>query len=1069
VCENKVLLYDLLSRKVSELPKVSLEGKSATCVSFLFLGGQALPSKGSWVMQTPVLAFGCSDGIVRLIELGSNRLVMRLVSTHKSSIQCISTLAVRGCHWEQVVVGHSYGSLASWEPFSRNSVGGDMHCKADVKAHDKEVVGLVLACVQEAAEQGSRQLVTAGIDNRLMSWDPVTLKETNKIKLDPKAQTTCMTVSPRGFVSANTHSILVGTEVGVLLSLHPVTGSVRLVCNLQGLIPSGQKRQPKVYWVSVHPLQPAIVCVGTNVGSVLLGLENLPPLPAAPLPLRHPSHAHVSPGKGASAAAGQGMTYVMAAGEAGVVCLTLSTVEQQAAAAAASAVGSSSAMEQLLEAASPSNDIQGSATQLPHQWPRVQVMSKFQLAAGDGRPRQRAVITASHDGTYVAVAWPSARQYSVYRQGAASWDEVCHGSGSSVAWHSSEPCFAVLEESAAEVAAAPAGKLSKKPSKKDKGGKEEAKVVAPTTALLQGPRVQVRRLEGRSMSVLHESVRLPSKDSPAIVYSGPLLAVTYKRALKNCDLISGSDTAAAMQFYSWDGAYSVAEEVPEPLVLAWDPSLQYCAMAYSTQVVICTASPTFRVVASLPISSTTCMEWGARQLFIGTPTHIYLAFIALPTATSAGVSPPIQVITLASFSEGVAAAPTTAAVALLHSTAVDSLVPPPMQRPAGPLLVLGPRDGNLWVLNAHGQPLALPLSAPGLRVMCLISGGEMLPAVQMAARSLPHSQHDSLAAFLVDMEGVKGAMQALRLPGLSLVTEAGLRMQCHHWQQSMEAVEALLAGFTHRPAPGTFNYPETKAAFISTTSTSSFAATPSFSTRGAALDEGEWTMLPAAGTTAAGTAAAAVGSPPLPDELDWSQPLHQASTAPVNPAAAAVAAAAAASGTGSSSNGVLPPTSASTNHSIGYLTPEAHAGIELGLSLLESLISIGMADAARHLVRLLVRDTGALSAAQLSRVVLMLARSQLTSELPALAAAIGPGGDALTQESVGLLAAAFSKQPALLQELLRQARANSLAAVQAAAFRLPTAAASLTQWKQALLAVSGGESSTHFTVTAATV
>ena len=51
----------------------------------------------------------------------------------------------------------------------------------------------------------------------------------------------------------------------------------------------GAKKQPKVYWVAVHPLQPQLVAVATNSGSLLLGLESLAPLPAAPLPLQSPS------------------------------------------------------------------------------------------------------------------------------------------------------------------------------------------------------------------------------------------------------------------------------------------------------------------------------------------------------------------------------------------------------------------------------------------------------------------------------------------------------------------------------------------------------------------------------------------------------------------------------------------------------------------------------------------------------------------------------------------------------------------------------------------------------------
>lgn len=64
-------------------------------------------------------------------------------------------------------------------------------------------------------------------------------QESAKIKLDARAQTTCFTGMPGGFVANGRHTLLVGTEAGVLLSCHAVSGSMRLVANLSGLIPAG--------------------------------------------------------------------------------------------------------------------------------------------------------------------------------------------------------------------------------------------------------------------------------------------------------------------------------------------------------------------------------------------------------------------------------------------------------------------------------------------------------------------------------------------------------------------------------------------------------------------------------------------------------------------------------------------------------------------------------------------------------------------------------------------------------------------------------------------------------------
>jgi hypothetical protein len=45
VCESKILVLDLLTKKVEEVSKSVLDGKSATCAAFLFLGGQVNAAK----------------------------------------------------------------------------------------------------------------------------------------------------------------------------------------------------------------------------------------------------------------------------------------------------------------------------------------------------------------------------------------------------------------------------------------------------------------------------------------------------------------------------------------------------------------------------------------------------------------------------------------------------------------------------------------------------------------------------------------------------------------------------------------------------------------------------------------------------------------------------------------------------------------------------------------------------------------------------------------------------------------------------------------------------------------
>lgn len=72
VCEHKTVVFDLLTKQSTEVTKAALEGKAATCVSVMYLGGQAMPAGDpSGVMRRPALAFGCSDGVVRVLQFGT--------------------------------------------------------------------------------------------------------------------------------------------------------------------------------------------------------------------------------------------------------------------------------------------------------------------------------------------------------------------------------------------------------------------------------------------------------------------------------------------------------------------------------------------------------------------------------------------------------------------------------------------------------------------------------------------------------------------------------------------------------------------------------------------------------------------------------------------------------------------------------------------------------------------------------------------------------------------------------------------------------------------------------------
>lgn len=52
---------------------------------------------------------------------------------------------------------------------------------------------------------------------------------------------------------------------------------------------------------------------------------------------------------------------------------------------------------------------------------RLQVLGCMRVA--EGKPRVRAVLASSADGSYVSAVWPAARTYAIFYQGATAWQE----------------------------------------------------------------------------------------------------------------------------------------------------------------------------------------------------------------------------------------------------------------------------------------------------------------------------------------------------------------------------------------------------------------------------------------------------------------------------------------------------------------------------------------------------------------------------------------------------------------------------------------------------------------------
>lgn len=110
--------------------------------------------------------------------------------------------------------------------------------------------------------------------------------------------------------------------------------------------------------------------------------------------------------------------------------------------------------------------------------------------------------------------------------------------------------------------------------------------------------------------------------------------------------------------------------------------------------------------------------------------------------------------------------------------------PTEQKRPVGPLVVVGVRDGVLWLIDRYMCAHALSLSHPGIRCRCLAAYGDAVSAVKWASR-LGREHHDDLAQFMM---GMGYATEALHLPGISKRLEFDLAMQSNDLKRALQCL-----------------------------------------------------------------------------------------------------------------------------------------------------------------------------------------------------------------------------------------------------------------------------------------
>uniref|UniRef100_A0A1J3GKT1 Uncharacterized protein n=1 Tax=Noccaea caerulescens TaxID=107243 RepID=A0A1J3GKT1_NOCCA len=828
-CENKAIFLDLVTMRGRDVPKQELDNKSLLCMEFLSR------SSGG---DGPLVAFGSTDGVIRVLSMITWKLARRYTGGHKGSIYCLMNFMASSGE-ALLVSGGSDGLLVLWSA-DHGTDSRELVPKLSLKAHDGGVVAVELSRVSGNAPQ----LITIGADKTLAIWDTMTFKELRRIKPVPKLA--CHSVASWCHPRAPNLDILTCVKDSHIWSIeHPTYSALtRPLCELSSLVPPqvlATHRKLRVYCMVAHPLQPHLVATGTNVGIIVSEFDPRAIPSAAPLPALSGSRENSA-------------VYILGR--------ELKLLNFQISNSANPSLGNNSA---LFESGMSKGDL---GEQLTVKQTKKQIVAPV--------PHDSySVLSVSSSGKYVAVVWPDVLYFSIYK--VSDWSIVDSGSARLLAWDTCRDRFAILESALPQrMPIIPKGGSSRK-------AKEAAAAAAQAAAAANAASsasVQVRiLLDDGTSNILMRSVG--GRSEPVIgLHGGALLGIGYRTSRRisplaataissiqsmplsgfgnsNVSSFSSYDDGSSQrtaesaplnyQLYSWENFEPVGGMLPQPEWTAWDQRVEYCAFAYQQYMVISSLRPQYRYLGDVAISHATGAVWHRRQLFVATPTTIECVFVdagvteidietrkmkeemklkeaqaravaehgelALITVEGAqnakqeriSLRPPmLQVVRLASFQNAPSVPPflslprqsrgdgddmderrfNEVAVGGGGVSVAVTRFPVEQKRPVGPLVVAGVRDGVLWLIDRYMCAHAISLSHPGIRCRCLAAYGDAVSAVKWASR-LGREHHDDLAQFML---GMGYATEALHLPGISKRLEFDLAIQSNDLKRALHCL-----------------------------------------------------------------------------------------------------------------------------------------------------------------------------------------------------------------------------------------------------------------------------------------
>lgn len=616
-CENKAIFLDLVTMRGRDVPKQDLDNRSLLCMEFLC---RSAASDG------PLVAFGGSDGVIRVLSMITWKLARRYTGGHKGSISCLMTF-MASTGEALLVSGGSDGLLVLWSA-DHGQDSRELVPKLSLKAHDGGVVAVELSRVVGAAPQ----LITIGADKTLAIWDTISFKELRRIK--PVSKLACHSVASWCHPRAPNLDILTCVKDSHIWAIeHPTYSALtRPLCELSSLVPPqllASHKKLRVYSMVAHSLQPHLVATGTNIGVLVCEFDGKSLPPVAPLPTPPGSREHAA-------------VYV--------VERELKLLQFQLSNTANPVLGSNGSLND-------AGRFRGDTSEQLH-------VKQIKKHISTPVPHESySVLSMSSSGKFLAIVWPDIPYFSVYK--VSDWSIVDSGSARLLAWDTCRDRFALLESALTpRMPIIPKGSSSRR-AKEAAAAAAQAAAAAASAASSASVQVRILLDDGTS-NILMRSVG--NRNEPVIgLHGGALLGVAYRTSRRISPVAATAISTQSMplsgfgnsslssfssmddgfssqkssaevppqnfQLYSWETFQPVGGLLPQPEWTAWDQTVEYCAFGYQQYIVISSLRPQFRYLGDVAIPYATGGVWHRRQLFVATPTTVECVFV------DAGIAP----------------------------------------------------------------------------------------------------------------------------------------------------------------------------------------------------------------------------------------------------------------------------------------------------------------------------------------------------------------------------------------------------------------------------------------------